>query len=188
MRSAESTVRLSFDPRCCKHRGRTVLLVAGLLGAVAPSARAQVIPGVAMSRADARAEGEAYRSSVHNELMAIVNEWSRLAERKDSAGLAALYSGGAKSSATGVDDASGPASIVQQLWRLHVAGAQTYFTVDDFDTSGDIALVAGVLTLQPTVQGGPSATTEARAIFVMLRDSRGRWHIRHQSIAVVPAG
>jgi ketosteroid isomerase-like protein len=188
MLAVESTVRLSFGPGCCKHRGRRILLVAGLLGAFAPRARAQVIPGVAMSRADARAEGEAYRSSVHNELMAVVSEWSRLAERRDSAGLAALYSGVAKSSATGVDDASGAASIVRQLWRLHVAGAQTYFTVDDFDTSGDIALVAGVLTLQPTTQGGPAATMEARAIFVMLRDSRGRWHIRHQSIAVAPAG
>ena len=163
------------------------LLVSVVLLCIHPrAAGAQVIPGVALGRADARGEADAYRSRVHDELTAVLSEWSRLAERRDSVALAALYTEGAKASATGADDAIGPHGVVRQLWALRFGGAQVYATVDDFDTSGDFGYVAGSLTLQPTSSGGPLATTEARVVFILLRDFRGRWHIRHQSI-VLPA-
>ena len=88
------------------------LLVSVVLLCIHPrAAGAQVIPGVALGRADARGEADAYRSRVHDELTAVLSEWSRLAERRDSVALAALYTEGAKASATGADDAIGPRGV-----------------------------------------------------------------------------
>jgi ketosteroid isomerase-like protein len=72
--------------------------------------------------------------------------------------------------------------VVRQLWTRSFRGAQVNLTIDDFDTSSDLGFMTCTLTLQPTPNGGPAATTEARGMFVMLRDFRGRWHIRSQSI------
>ena len=163
---------------------RSLLFGVIVCCALSTRARAQVIPGIGMARADSRSEATAYRGRVHDELTAVLAEWSRCAEQRDSVGLVQLYTEAARSRATGVEDATGPGGILQQLRVLRVEGAQVYFTVDDFDTSGDFGYLASSLTLQPTGQGGPASTTEARAVFVMLRDFRGRWHIRHQSIAL----
>ncbi|HET7188542.1 MAG TPA: hypothetical protein VFI52_10320 [Gemmatimonadaceae bacterium] len=165
---------------------RAILLGLVVCCALPRDVRAQVIPGIGMTRADSRAEATAYRGRVHDELTAVLAEWSRCAEQRDSVGLSQLYTEAARSRATGVEDAAGPGGILVQLRALKVEGAQVYFTVDDFDTSGDFGYLASSLTLQPTGQGGPASTTEARAVFVMLRDFRGRWHIRHQSIALSP--
>lgn len=165
---------------------RSILLGVLVCGALAPGARAQVIPGIGMARGDSRTEATAYRGRVHDELTAVLAEWSRCAEQRDSVGLSQLYTEAARSRATGIEDATGPGGVVQQLRALKVEGAQVYFAIDDFDTSGDFGYLASSLTLQPTAQGGPASTTEARAVFVMLRDFRGRWHIRHQSIALAP--
>ena len=163
---------------------RSLLLGVIVCCALSSRAWAQVIPGIGMARADSRTEATAYRGRVHDELTAVLAEWSRFAEQRDSTGLWQLYTEGARSRATGVEDATGPGGILQQLRALRVEGAQVYFTVDDFDTSGDFGYLASSLTLQPTARGGPASTTEARAVFVMLRDFRGKWHIRHQSIAL----
>ena len=163
---------------------RSLLLGVLVCCALSTRARAQVIPGIGMARGDSRTEATAYRGRVHDELTAVLAEWSRCAEQRDSVGWLQLYTDAARSRATGVEDATGPGGILQQLRALRLEGAQVYFTVDDFDTSGDFGYLASSLTLQPTGQGGPASTTEVRAVFVMLRDFRGRWHIRHQSIAL----
>lgn len=166
-------------------RSRQAIVAACcLVGAFSRAVQGQVIPGVGMPGADSRTQAAAYRLEVQGELMAVLNDWSRFAEQAESAALATLYTESAKSVATGVADASGPGEIVPQLRLLSLHGAQVGVTVTDFDTSGDIGYVSCSLVLQPTPRGGPAATTTARATFVLVRDFRGRWHIRHQVISL----
>jgi ketosteroid isomerase-like protein len=153
-----------------------------------PTAAAQVLPGVGMETQTAQGEVGAYRARVQSELNTVLNRWSELTEQKDSAALATLYTPNARAVATGSADAWGAKGVVSQLWNLSLAGAHLYVVIDDFDMSGDMAYVSSVVTVSPTDTSGPVTGGIAHAIFVFVADSRGRWHIRGQSLSLPKAG
>jgi ketosteroid isomerase-like protein len=151
-------------------------------------ADAQVLPGVGMETQTAQGEVGAYRARVQNELNTILSRWGELTEQKDSSALASLYTPNVLAVATGSADAWGPKGVVSQLWNLSLAGAHLYVVIDDFDMSGDMAYVSSVVTVSPTDAGGPLTGGIAHAFFVFVSDSRGRWHIRSQSLSMPRAG
>jgi ketosteroid isomerase-like protein len=170
---------------------RLLTIVFGTLAASAPlsrSAGAQVLPGVGMETQTAQGEVGAYRARVQSELTTILNRWGELTEQKDSSALVSLYTPNARAVATGSGDAWGARGVVSQMWNLSLAGAHLYVVIDDFDMSGDMAYVSSVVTVSPTDASGPLTGGIAHAFFVFVSDSRGRWHIRGQSLSLPRAG
>jgi ketosteroid isomerase-like protein len=166
----------------------TVASSIAMLAILSATASAQVLPGVGMETQTAQGEVGAYRARVQNELNSILNRWGELTEAKDSTALISLYTPNARGIATGSADTWGARGAVSQLWNLSLAGAHLYVVIDDFDMSGDMAYVSSVVTYSPTDASGPLTGGIAHAVFVFVSDSRGRWHIRGQSLSLSRPG
>lgn len=172
-------------------KSRTLIAAVALsilAAGVSTRADAQVLPGVGMTTGTAQSEVEAYRARVQNELTTILNRWGELTEQKDSTALVSLYAPNARAIATGTADAWGARGVVAQMWNLSLPGAHLYVVIDDFDMSGDMAYVSSVVTVSATDASGPQIGGIAHAVFVFVSDSRGRWHIRGQSLSLPRAG
>jgi ketosteroid isomerase-like protein len=71
------------------------------------------------------------------------------------------------------------AAVVKQLYSSSLAGSRLMLTVDDFDMSGELAFVSGVLVSQSDAQD--SAPSYIRALFVLRFDDwHNRWQVREQ--------
>ena len=175
-------------PSCspvCRHA-----LVALLLVGAATTVESQVIPGQSGFGHDSRSELAVYHAQVREELMTMVTHWAGAWEKRDTSQLAAHYLESSRSLiagsvvARGATDAIGSQPIALQLARSPLGGGRISVTFDDMEVSGDLAMVSATMTFEPTPTGGPAVTTSARVTFAILRDDRGRWHIRSQSIVI----
>jgi hypothetical protein len=134
-----------------------------------------------------------YRAKVREALTTVLQNWTESLERKDSLATASAYAANARSLLGDAGEAVTPASVMRQLYKTPLAGAELAITVDDFDMSGDLAFVTCVLVAKT----GPidSAPSLIRSVFVFRFDDwHNRWQVREQVIdwratteAAVPA-
>jgi ketosteroid isomerase-like protein len=159
---------------------RTIPIALSLIVSAAPLA-AQGIVDMVVPHDGANSETARYHARVREQIGAMLQQWARAIERRDSVALAANYTPNARSVIGREPEGSTPLGVVSQMFSTTLAGAHVDITVEDFDMSGDMAFVSAVLI-------APLSADDAKPVFVqslfVLRfdDWKERWQIRQQFI------
>jgi len=148
------------------------------LACAAPPLSAQGIAALAVPKADENSEA-AYHARVREAVTTVLQNWTESLQRKDSVATAATYTRNARSFVGDRPEAVTAAAVVKQLFATSLAGSHLALTVDDFDMSGELAFVSGVLVSQSDT--GDSAPSYIRSLFVLRFDDwHNRWQVREQ--------
>ncbi|HEV7388301.1 MAG TPA: hypothetical protein VGN73_06805 [Gemmatimonadaceae bacterium] len=142
------------------------------------SLNAQGLASVAIPKTGENSE-VAYHAKVREAVTLVLQNWTEALQRRDSVGTAATYTKNARSFVGDRPEAVSSAAVVKQLFATSLAGSHLALTVDDFDMSGELAFVSGVLVAQN--DSGDSAPLFIRSVFVLRFDDwRNRWQVREQ--------
>ena len=145
---------------------------------VATSLTAQGIAAVAVPKSDGNSEA-AYHAKVRDAVTTVLQSWTESLQRKDSVSTASAYTKNARSFIGDRPEAITGAAVVKQLFSTSLAGSHLALTVDDFDMSGELAFVSGVLVSQ--TDAGDAAPSYIRSMFVLRFDDwHNRWQVREQ--------
>jgi len=161
-----------------KMRIRASIAIFFGLVCVTGSLEAQGLASVAIPKTGENSE-VAYHAKVREAVTTVLQTWTEAMQRRDSAGTAAAYTRNARSFVGDRPEAVSAAAVVKQLFATTLAGSHLAFTVDDFDMSGELAFVSGVLVAQS--DSADSAPAFIRSVFVFRFDDwRNRWQVREQ--------
>lgn len=142
------------------------------------SLNAQGIAAVAVPKSDENSEA-AYHAKVREAVTIVLQNWTESLQRKDSLATASVYTRNARSFVGARPEAVSAPAVVRQLFATSLAGSHLALTVDDFDMSGELAFVSGVLVSQ--TDSGDSTPSFIRSLFVLRFDDwRNRWQVREQ--------
>jgi hypothetical protein len=148
------------------------------LACTAASLNAQGIAAIAVPKTDENSEA-AYHAKVREAVTMVLQNLTESLQRKDSLGTASAYTRNARSFVGDRPEAVTAAAVVKQLFATSLAGSHLAFTVDDFDMSGELAFVSGVLVSQ--TDSGDAAPSYIRSMFVLRFDDwHNRWQVREQ--------
>jgi ketosteroid isomerase-like protein len=169
------------------HLSHSVLMKMRILASIAiffglvcvtTSLDAQGLASVAIPKTNESSE-VAYHAKVRETVTMVLQNWTEALQRRDSVGTAAAYTRNARSFVGDRPEAVSASAVVKQLFATPLAGSHLAFTVDDFDMSGELAFVSGVLVAQS--DSGDVAPTFIRSVFVFRFDDwRNRWQVREQ--------
>jgi ketosteroid isomerase-like protein len=154
-------------------------IALGLAFAFAASPlRAQGIAAIAVPKSNENSEA-AYHAKVREAVTLVLQNWSEALQRRDPLVTASAYTSNARSFVGDRPEAVTPSAVVKQLFATSLAGSHLALTVDDFDMSGELAFVSGVLVSQ--ADSGDSAPSYIRSLFVLRFDDwHNRWQVREQ--------
>jgi ketosteroid isomerase-like protein len=148
------------------------------LACAATSLSAQGIAAVAVPRSDENSEA-AYHAKVREAVTMVLQNLTESLQRKDSLATVSTYTRNARSFVGDRPEAVSAAAVVKQLFATPLAGSHLALTVDDFDMSGELAFVSGVLVAQS--DSADTAPSYIRSLFVLRFDDwRNRWQVREQ--------
>ena len=161
-----------------KMRIRASIAIFFGLVCVTSSLRAQGLASLAVPKTGENSEA-AYHAKVREAVTMVLQDWTESLQRRDSVGTAATYTMNARSFIGDRPEAVTAPAVVKQLFATSLAGSHLALTVDDFDMSGELAFVSGVLVAQS--DSGDSAPVFIRSVFVLRFDDwRNRWQVREQ--------
>jgi uncharacterized protein (TIGR02246 family) len=158
-----------------------VVLSAAALCAVAVPARAQLF-GLAPEGAREN-ERDVYRLRVRQEVTGLLGNLKAAWDRDDARKAAELYVREGVLVTGAGDEARSKPAVLARLEQLLPTAGPLQFSLQDFDTSGDMAFVRGTMSYAPADGAAPLTETY---VLIAKRQRGDEWLIRSLTMSAAP--
>jgi|SRR5687768_1339117 len=159
-------------------------VLAFAFAATAPGTiAAQTVPGGNIGRV--RAEATVYRNSVRTLLLILLEDLGSRWDNRNELEPTAFYAPNA-TIVLGPNDVIEGRDAIRSAFAGRLKGMHgVLMTMDEFDTSGELAFVRGTIKYD-LIHAGASSTKETATFAMLLRNRRDVWVIQSHTIAGIP--
>lgn len=165
--------------RSCIHVLLGFAFAAGVPGTIA----AQTVPGGSIGRV--RAEATVYRNSVRTLLLILLEDLGSRWDNQNEMEPTAFYAPNA-TIVLGPNDVIEGRAAIRSAFAGRLKGMHgVLMTMDEFDTSGELAFVRGTMKYD-LIHAGGSSTKETATFAMLLRNRRDVWAVQSHTIAGIP--